>query len=298
LIEEAEVSNQTSKWGIRLAAVFLVLAGAVYLVSADRPAFTEQDKAYYADANLVAFVRPGLAFKITAVTVASDGTVKARFTITDPKGLPLDRDGVYTPGAVSTSFILARIPAGQKQYVAYTTRTQTSPITGVSAVQAGTDSGGTYEKNDIGDYTYTFRTKLPAGYDATATHTVGLYGNRNLTEFGLGTNLAATTYNFVPTGSAVPIDYEAEQGPTVSIRVQELFGLSQHPAIAGGRVPLVIELLSPAHRPVQVTRDLPGFWRGSYADVKTEMRGRYPRHPWPDDPTTAPATRRAKPRGQ
>jgi ATP-dependent helicase HrpB len=107
----------------------------------------------------------------------------------------------------------------------------------------------------------------------------------------------APTHFTAPTGSAVPIDYEAEQGPTVSIRVQELFGLARHPAIAGDRVPLVIELLSPAHRPVQVTRDLPGFWRGSYAQVKTEMRGRYPRHPWPDDPLMAPATRRAKPRG-
>ncbi len=108
----------------------------------------------------------------------------------------------------------------------------------------------------------------------------------------------APTHFTAPSGSSVPIDYEAEQGPTVSIRVQELFGLAQHPAIAGGRVPLVIELLSPAHRPVQVTRDLPGFWRGSYADVKTEMRGRYPRHPWPDDPLSAPATRRAKRRGE
>jgi ATP-dependent helicase HrpB len=108
----------------------------------------------------------------------------------------------------------------------------------------------------------------------------------------------APTHFTAPTGSHVPIDYEAEQGPTVSIRVQELFGLATHPTIAGGRVPLVIELLSPAHRPVQVTRDLPGFWRGSYIDVKTEMRGRYPKHPWPDDPLSAPATRRAKPRGQ
>ncbi|HLA20057.1 MAG TPA: ATP-dependent helicase C-terminal domain-containing protein, partial [Pseudolabrys sp.] len=108
----------------------------------------------------------------------------------------------------------------------------------------------------------------------------------------------APTHFTAPTGSAVPIDYDAEQGPTVSIRVQELFGLATHPSIAGGRVPLVIELLSPAHRPVQVTRDLPGFWRGSYSQVKTEMRGRYPRHPWPDDPLHAPATRRAKPRGQ
>lgn len=106
----------------------------------------------------------------------------------------------------------------------------------------------------------------------------------------------APTHFTAPTGSRVPIDYEAEQGPTVSIRVQELFGLARHPTIAGGRVLLTIELLSPAHRSVQVTRDLPGFWRGSYAYVKTEMRGRYPKHPWPDDPLKAPATRRAKPR--
>ncbi|MBX3552830.1 MAG: ATP-dependent helicase HrpB [Pseudolabrys sp.] len=107
----------------------------------------------------------------------------------------------------------------------------------------------------------------------------------------------APTHFDAPSGSSVPIDYETAEGPKLSIRVQELFGLTRHPAVAGGRVPLLVELLSPAHRPVQMTRDLPGFWRGSYADVKTEMRGRYPRHPWPDDPTTAPATRRAKPRG-
>ena len=108
----------------------------------------------------------------------------------------------------------------------------------------------------------------------------------------------APTHFAAPSGSSVPIDYEAEEGPKLSIRVQELFGLDRHPAIAGGRVPLVIELLSPAHRPVQVTRDLPGFWRGSYAAVKAEMKGRYPRHPWPDDPLPAAPTRRAKPRGQ
>jgi ATP-dependent helicase HrpB len=106
----------------------------------------------------------------------------------------------------------------------------------------------------------------------------------------------APTHFAAPTGSQVPIDYEAEGGPKIAIRVQELFGLDRHPAIAGGKVPLLIELLSPAHRPVQMTRDLPGFWRGSYAAVRAEMRGRYPKHPWPDDPIAAPATRRAKPR--
>jgi ATP-dependent helicase HrpB len=108
----------------------------------------------------------------------------------------------------------------------------------------------------------------------------------------------APTHFAAPTGSQVPIDYEAEGGPKIAIRVQELFGLDRHPAIAGGRVPLLIELLSPAHRPVQMTRDLPGFWRGSYAAVRAEMRGRYPKHPWPEDPIAAPATRRVKPRNR
>ncbi len=99
-----------------------------------------------------------------------------------------------------------------------------------------------------------------------------------------------------PTGSRVPIDYGADPGPRISIRVQELFGLSRHPCVADGRIPLIVELLSPAHRPIQLTRDLPGFWAGSWADVKTEMKGRYPKHPWPDDPARAEATRRAKPR--
>jgi ATP-dependent helicase HrpB len=99
-----------------------------------------------------------------------------------------------------------------------------------------------------------------------------------------------------PTGTRVPIDYASDGGPKIAIRVQELFGLDRHPAIAGGKVPLAIELLSPAQHPVQTTRDLPGFWRGSYAAVRAEMRGRYPKHPWPDDPIAAAPTRRAKPR--
>ncbi|MEY9180082.1 ATP-dependent helicase HrpB [Bradyrhizobium sp. USDA 326] len=107
----------------------------------------------------------------------------------------------------------------------------------------------------------------------------------------------APTHFEAPTGSALAIDYEAEQGPTIAVRLQELFGLNTHPSIAAGKVPLVLELLSPAQRPVQVTRDLPGFWRGSYAAVRSDLRGRYPRHPWPDDPANAVPTRRAKPRG-
>lgn len=100
-----------------------------------------------------------------------------------------------------------------------------------------------------------------------------------------------------PLGSALLIDYEADGGPALEVRLQEMFGQDKHPSVAGGRVPLSVRLLSPAHRPVQTTKDLPGFWRGSYAAVRSDMRGRYPKHPWPDDPLTAPPTRRAKPRG-
>jgi ATP-dependent helicase HrpB len=107
----------------------------------------------------------------------------------------------------------------------------------------------------------------------------------------------APTHFEAPTGTQLAIDYEAEQGPTIAVRLQELFGLNTHPSIAKGAVPLVLELLSPAQRPVQVTRDLPGFWRGSYAAVRSDLRGRYPRHPWPEDPANAMPTRRVKPRG-
>ncbi|MGA7993588.1 MAG: ATP-dependent helicase HrpB, partial [Bradyrhizobium sp.] len=107
----------------------------------------------------------------------------------------------------------------------------------------------------------------------------------------------APTHFEAPTGTQLAIDYEAEQGPTIAVRLQELFGLNTHPSIANGKIPLVLELLSPAHRPVQVTRDLPGFWRGSYAAVRSDLRGRYPRHPWPEDPASAMPTRRVKLRG-
>ncbi|MBI4923265.1 MAG: ATP-dependent helicase HrpB [Devosia nanyangense] len=99
-----------------------------------------------------------------------------------------------------------------------------------------------------------------------------------------------------PSGSRIPIDYAAENGPALEIRVQELYGLDRQPSVANGKIPLLLVLLSPAHRPIQTTRDLPGFWRGSWKDVAKDLRGRYPRHLWPDDPIAAKATSRAKPR--
>ncbi|WP_302480242.1 ATP-dependent helicase C-terminal domain-containing protein, partial [Sphingomonas bacterium] len=97
-----------------------------------------------------------------------------------------------------------------------------------------------------------------------------------------------------PAGSGHAIDYAAEGGPRVELRVQALFGLAEHPTVGEARVPLLLSLTSPAGRPIQTTRDLPGFWAGSWAAVAREMRGRYPRHPWPDDPAAAAATLRTK----
>lgn len=106
----------------------------------------------------------------------------------------------------------------------------------------------------------------------------------------------APTHFKAPTGNSFPVDYEGPGAPALNIRVQELFGLKSHPSIANGRLPLTLNLLSPAHRPIQITRDLPGFWAGSWTDVKAEMRGQYPKHAWPDDPLNATPTARAKPR--
>jgi ATP-dependent helicase HrpB len=116
-------------------------------------------------------------------------------------------------------------------------------------------------------------------------------------DLGRRLNDEAPTDFQAPTGTAAPIDYEAEGGPAIALRVQELFGLNEHPSLACGRVPLTLHLLSPANRPIQITRDLPGFWRGSWAAVRSDLRGRYPRHFWPEDPAAAAPTARAKPRG-
>ena len=106
----------------------------------------------------------------------------------------------------------------------------------------------------------------------------------------------APTHFTVPSGSSIPLDYTDGETPCISVRLQELFGLQQTPAIAGGKVPLLLKMLSPAGRPVQITRDLVSFWQRGYHDVKKDLKGRYPKHYWPDDPYTAQATRRARPR--
>ncbi len=196
-------NNLHWKTAARVSAIGAVLG--LTLGSATHSPYTPREKAFFADAATVQFVRPGLVFKITAGQIAADGTITATISMTDPQGLPLDRLGVSTPGAVSVSFIAATIPNGQEQYNAYTVRTKTSTINGKSAIQAGADSGGTFTAVTDGVYTYKFATKAPAGFDATATQTIGAYGSRNLTVFNLGTNYASTTFDFVPNGTAVTV---------------------------------------------------------------------------------------------
>lgn len=106
----------------------------------------------------------------------------------------------------------------------------------------------------------------------------------------------APTHIEVPSGSRIPVDYADPHAPALAVRIQEVFGMLESPRVLDGRVPITMQLLSPAHRPVQVTKDLSGFWRTSYFDVRKDLRGRYPKHEWPDDPLVATATRRAKPR--
>ena len=102
----------------------------------------------------------------------------------------------------------------------------------------------------------------------------------------------------VPSGCRVTLDYASGEQPVLAVKLQEMFGLADTPQIAAGRVKMLIHLLSPARRPVQITQDLKGFWNSAYQQVKKDLKGRYPKHPWPDDPWNAVPTRRAKPRGK
>ncbi len=187
--------------GIRAALGALVLALA--LTGGTTGLFRKNQKAFYADAGFVAFVRPGLVIKITSAAIAQDGTISTVFSLTDPNGAPLDRLGVSTPGAVSLNFIAANIPQGQEQYVDYIFKNVTGAVSG-TVTQASAESNGVF--TPVGDgYSYTFATKAPAGFDPAATHTIGIYASRDLTEFDLGTDYASTTFNFTPNNTPVTV---------------------------------------------------------------------------------------------
>src|SRR5580658_2668039 len=164
--------------------------------------FSPREKAFYADAATVEFVNPGLVITVTGATIVANGTITVQYTLTDPTGLPLDSAGVYTPGTISTSFVAGYIPNGQEQYTAYTTKAASGTVI-ASETQPGADSGGTTTVLGSGAYQYVFKTQAPAGFDPTATNTIGIYGSRSLTAYSLATYYASTTFNFVPNGARV-----------------------------------------------------------------------------------------------
>jgi OmcA/MtrC family decaheme c-type cytochrome len=183
-------------------AALIAAAVAISLSSATRKPYNRHEKAFYADPSLVEFVSPGLTITVNSATIGPDGTITVVYSLTDPNGLPLDSAGATTPGTIGVSLVAATIPNNQEQYTTYTTRSATGSMLG-TIPQPGADSGGTTTNLNPGQYQYTFKTKAPSGFDVTATHTIGVYGSRNLTAFNLGTNFASTTFNFVPNGSKV-----------------------------------------------------------------------------------------------
>jgi len=197
-----------------LLLIILCLIGAAQGISVaakDRGLIRRDLATVLQPADIADLVRPGLTLNIVSATLNSKNQMVVHFTIQDSAGLPLDRLGVDTPGTVSTSFLIAYIPNGQSKYseplyTSYITRTRASTINpSLVATQATTDSGGTYVTNADGDYTYTYGTVIPATYDPTATHTVGMYSSRNLTSFGLQTYYSDAVFNFVPNGSKVTV---------------------------------------------------------------------------------------------
>src|SRR5579859_5747485 len=189
----------------RAAAIAVVIT--LSLASGQKRVYSPREKAFYADASAIQFVRPGLSITINSAKIAADGTITAVYSIADPGGLPLDSTGVTTPGTVSLSLVAAVLPANQTQYTAYTTRVATGTVIATTN-QAGADSGGVTTQVVPGQYQYVFKTKAPSGFDQTATHTIGIYGSRNLTVYNLGTNYASATFNFVPNGSPVVAIHE------------------------------------------------------------------------------------------
>jgi OmcA/MtrC family decaheme c-type cytochrome len=235
--------------------VLLAMVPLSGLTAADKAnkktGFTGQLAAKHLDENQLSFIRPGITVKLVSAAIATDGTITARVTITDPKGLPLDRDGITTPGSVNLRFIAATIPAGKTQYLSYTTTVLKSTTnSNPSQVQAATDSGGTFAKNADGDYTYTFKTKAPVAFDATATHAIGVSAQRDLSEFMTYDEWSETSndvLNFVPNGAAVTV--------TRSITPTAACNKCHDPLFGHGGSRLTVEMCILCHSPQTINPD-------------------------------------------
>ncbi len=189
---------------VRIAA-FVALIALCLTGQSKKHVYGPRDKAFYADPALVDFVRPGLVITINSAKISSAELSASSTLLPIPRGCHLDAAGVNTPGVVSLAYVASYIPKGQEQYVAYTTSQATGKVLGTITRPDFEIFAGTPTQVAPGQYQYTFAAKAPAGFDPTATTTVAVDGNRNLTSFNLGTSHAGNTFNFVPNGSAVTV---------------------------------------------------------------------------------------------
>lgn len=235
----------------RRSKLIVLLALIVALAATLAAQVKRQKRLAELDANTISYIRPGIVVKVASAAVAQDGTITARVKITDPKSVPLDMDGVTTPGPVTLRFIAAYIPAGQKQYVAYTTTVLKATLNNnPSQTQAATDAGGTFVKNAEGDYTYTFKTKAPTGFDATVTHAIAVSAQRNLSEFMTYDEWSQTSndvFNFVPNGKPVTV--------TRSVVSTQACNQCHDPLFGHGGSRLTVEMCIVCHTPQTVNPD-------------------------------------------
>ena len=163
--------------------------------------YSPHDKAAYLNQVIIDFLRPGLVAKIETGTIAADGTITVVYNLKDPVGLPLDLAGIYTPGPITVGYVIGVIPANKDQYTSYIT----SSATGAAGTfdRAAADSGGVLTQLDSGRYQYVYKAKAPTGFDATATHTIGIYSSRTMTAFGIPNNMSSDVFSFVPNGAKV-----------------------------------------------------------------------------------------------
>jgi OmcA/MtrC family decaheme c-type cytochrome len=248
---------------LAFAGVVLALAPAVFLNTAvaqvrpvNKTVASQAKKPVDFHANINGTTnslgKTGVTVKIQSAAIAKDGTITVRATIVDSNGIPLDRLGVATDGPVSMSFIADYIPAGQTQYVSYTTSVSkaTLNLTNPSQVQAANDSGGTFTTNGIGDYTYTFKTKAPVTFDATVTNAVGVSVQRDLSKFGTFDEWSETSndvFNFVPNGSVVKT--------TRSVVTTDACNQCHNPLIGHGGSRIKVELCIMCHTPQTINAD-------------------------------------------
>jgi len=240
---------------LAFASAVSVLATVVFVNTAsadDRPVKPSVDfTTPMLNGTTTSLGKTGVVVKIQSAAIAKDGTITVRATIVDSDGIPLDRLGVATKGPVSMSFIAASIPAGQTQYVSYTTTVaKATTNSNPSQTQAANDSGGTFTLNSVGDYTYTFKTKAPANFDATATHSIGVSAQRNLSEFGTFDEWSETSndvYSFVPNGSGVPV--------LRSVVTTDACNQCHDPLIGHGGSRVTVELCIMCHTPQTINPD-------------------------------------------